>query len=233
MRIQHRPSVSQIDPRNAQGLRHIFNITSEKTNPDQIDLAMVQPVVDMNMQGYARLPDSRNMLEGYISTEANDVASIHPRLISYVSAAVPGSGELVYDANHNLLVFALDWFLWITNADHATTSALWHWVSLEMYVPGHLNPVSIWRVKFPRHTNARDYYYMSTESEVTQGGPGTRSTPAFILPAGCWLEVRLQTGDVNFSPEPAHVHLTYLGLSVQVKGLQVPQGAPIPQLAFN
>lgn len=233
MKAQQRSKISQIDPRNQQGLRHIFNLTTTQVNPDQVDMTMVQPVVDMNMCGYAKLPDQRNMMEGYVSENINDVNSQTHELISYVSRRdLINPGELVYAANHNLLVFALDFFLYPTNADHFTTSALWHFIAIEMYVPDHLDPITIWRCKWTRHANNRDYYYLPPELDINQGGPGLRQCPAFIVPAGCWVNFRVQSADVAFAPEPTTTHLTYLGLSVHVKGLQVPQGAPIPQLNF-
>jgi hypothetical protein len=101
-----------IDPQGKHGMEHLLGINSAQINPDYVNLSTVQPVVDMSMQGHARIydPDNERYNIQTVSLGGGAAGVVAEWIISHGNHQAAGNDDLVYDINHTLRIIAL-WYM--------------------------------------------------------------------------------------------------------------------------
>jgi hypothetical protein len=215
MMLHDKDKRSAVDPRNMRGLEYILGIKETQSNPDEVDLSDVKPVIDMNMEGYARLNDYDRLLECYTSVPVSVAGQqTHTWRCLSVQTPVGLDPQIVVPVSYNFYFWGIKVFLMTDNAGAAAMNGTWQTLEFEMITPlGH---------------NVTKYYStMKMDSGILHYAPGhydalplTREN-LYLIPAGCALQFTWwrQFGG-NF---PANTTVSY-----SMCGQAVPPGAPIP-----
>jgi len=206
---------TKIDPQGAHGLEHLLGINTEQSNPDEVDLSFVQPVVDMQMGGYARLDDIGNIRFGGRTISIAGIAGVIPSWIRYGNAAT--AGDLVYDIGHHLVMFGLGWHVTFDAAGIAAFATANFFLHVRLYDSGGNYIHAHWQEV---NTTTDQLIYASS---VGSNGFAANALRIPVIPAGFWVDLLIQTQTgINF---PANTEL-----GIRAMGLQVPVGAPLPMV---
>lgn len=209
-------SLSNIHPENQKGLRHIFDINDMQTNPENIDMGTIQPVVDMQFMGFAKLNDYTYLLEAIeTGDDLNGLQTKTYRLLSY-SNPWGADNQITVPPNHNFLLWGIKVHLYLSAAGAAALAGDTVTFEINMHCPtGAVAQLVKYRGDFPISAAVRHYAPGYLNSEVL-----TTKNHLQVIPADCFLNFTVwnQTG-ANF---PLLSNIYY-----QLCGQAFPVGAPV------
>lgn len=217
VRLQSRNLRSSVDPRNMRGLPYVLGVKGVQSNPDEVDLATTQPVIDMNMEGFARLNDYDRLLSCQSVALLTPLVGLQTKTVRILSVqnAVGADAQILVPVGYNFLVWGAKAY-YILNAAGAAALA-GEYVSLEIEMITPLN-VNITKYHGTGHVSASCEQYHPGHYEYS---PLTRENLC-VVPAGCalTLTVWIQDGALTF---PAASYLRWA-----MVGQAMPEGAPMP-----
>lgn len=205
--------LTRINPRNQGGLRYLFDIADPQSNPEFVDMGAIQPVIDTNFNGFAKLND-------YTKTESceqlsDSIAGVQTktwRILSYGNASGADT-QVVVPVGHNYVVWGIKQHIYFDAAGATAFSG--KYISSELLMTG---PDGVQTTSWhgTGHVSSGCLLYAPGHYEFSQL---TRENVR-ILPAGSILELVwwVQDGS-NF---PANTVVRYA-----LAGQAVPEGAPL------
>lgn len=203
-----------INPGNQQGLRYLFDIADPQSNPDQIDMTSIQPVIDMSFMGYARLHDYGRLLSA--EAELLSVAGIQTKtydILSYGNKTTADVQIEVPVGNH-FVVWGTKLHIYFNAAGAAAYNTKCISGQVNMICPDG-SKLCKWHAT--GHVSSSCLLYGPGHYEFAEL---TRNN-LYIVPAGCKLQVVWWSQDgTKF---PAGTTTEY-----RITGQYIPCGAPIP-----
>lgn len=221
---------SMIDPRNNQGLRHIFNLNDPQTNPEAVDMNSVQPVTNMNFEGYAKWPDDDNYKEANVtirSTSDQDptiaVDVINPGLTAMVAGGIPyGHNVSCYVYNHSIIV---------TVGDPLTLAVSMNGNSCKFESRVNNGLLNYYVDSF-RLTHGENFCKINVPVGCYDKAGAVLPLTPVILHGSEILRITCNIDIFNSGGFPA-LTLEGLAATYRAQALLIPYGAPIPQLNFH
>lgn len=235
-----------LDPQGRHGLEHVLGINGIMRNPDHVDLSTINPVIDMGMQGHARLNDPINIKPALIQKSLlAAAANMTGFVVSYGNANNPLMDDLVINVGYNLRIITLSYTLKIpdpTGVLYGRTVRLYLAIS-----NGAITTMPFWQATHQIQSKANsirpsfefnypgDWSYANEldaaeENVLTNrfslGSINQIRTP--IIPAGWTMKYLLYPNCLPV-PDTGYFDLP-IGTTVVIYiiGQQTPIGAPIP-----
>jgi hypothetical protein len=235
-----------IDPQGKHGMEHLLGINSAQINPDYVNLSTVQPVVDMAMQGHARIydPDNERYNIQTVSLGGGAAGVVSEWIISHGNHQSAGNDDLVYDINHTLRIIAI-WYMVHINDNALPLDGRSYRIDLQFERGSMGEYVPFWTAQHgitsvPNRPNSQYYHFpgdwfyeqnsVTTDNDyiyVHRWGSGNH-IPCPIVPP-TW-GVKIQASVCSPNPPDAAVWTFPANSFVYIRILaqQVPHGAPIP-----
>lgn len=215
MMLHNRDKRSAVDPRNQRGLEYILGINEPQVNPDEVDLSDIKPVIDMNMEGYARLNDYNNLI-GCTQAGGVSVAGLQTRTwrVLSVQNAVGADQQILVPVGMNFVSWGIKVYLQTDAAGAAVLAGKYISLEFEMITPLGYN---VTKYHGTGHCSASVELYAPGHFEFT---PMDR-TQICIVPAGCAMQFTWWVQDGTNFPANTDVYYNWVGQAV-------PEGAPIP-----
>lgn len=215
MMLHDKNKRSAVDPRNMRGIEYVLGVKETQTNPDEVDLTDVKPVIDMNMEGYARLNDYDQLLECYtpVAVSISGLSTKTWRCLS-VQNPVGLDPQIVVPVSYNFLSWGIKVYLQTNAAGAAALAGKYISLEFEMFTP------------FGRTITK---YHGTTQcvAGVQLYAPGhywlhglTRENIC-LIPAGCAMQFTWWLQDGTNFPANTGVYYSWCGQAF-------PAGAPIP-----
>lgn len=206
--------ITLINPGNQQGLRYLFDIVDPQSNPENIDMSAIQPVIDMNFGGFAKLNDYGNSQN--CQQPSSSIAGVQSktwRILSHGNA-VGADQQVVVPVRHNFFLWGHKLDLYFDAAGAGAFNG--KWITCE---------ILLW---CPDGTELCKYH---ASWQVSTGyqlyAPGGKGAPPLnmadwqVIPYGSYVELVFWVQDgSNF---PANTRVKYM-----LYGIAYPSGAPLP-----
>lgn len=233
-----------IDPQGRHGLEHLLGINGVQSNPDRVNLDTIHPVVDMSMNGYARLNDLSNLHSKIVSkTLAAPAANLIVWLLSYGNAQNPLLDDMVYPVGFNSRVIAINYSMHVPDVGGTLVGRTYRlFICLTIPDTGTVIPFfSATHQIYSNHVGllAKQYSYPSDmiyTEDIPAGTAGNRYArgsdsfiPCPVLSAGMQIKIAvypncLPSPDLTYYDFPANTIV-----NVTIAAQHVPAGAPLPR----
>lgn len=203
-----------INPRNQGGLRYLFDLVDPQSNPERIDMGAIQPVIDMNFSGYAKLNDYDKLED--CEEPSSSIAGVQTktwRILSYGNDDGSGDTQLVVPVGHNFIVWGIKMHIYFNAAGAAAFSG--KYISSEVLA---IMPTGAEVTKWhgTGHVSSGCLLYAPGHYEFA---PLTRNELC-IIPAGTVLNLVWWAQDGSNFPGTTVVRYAIVGQAV-------PEGAPL------
>jgi hypothetical protein len=207
-----------IEGKSSKGLEYIFGIKEMQSYPDNLNLDMVQPVIDLSMGGNALLHDSAKYKCESMSESIAGANNFSFPLISY-NTPVGITTQVVYPINHHFVVWGISILVSFDAAGAAAFNTIDFASCIRLYQPAG-QYVDKWFGEFVGATNVRLYFDGLQKSGSAMNEKITKNH-INVCPAGCRMTIEIFTqAGANF---PANTTF-----NVRTQGQAVPIGAPLP-----
>lgn len=203
-----------INPRGNKGLQSLFDISDPQANPEKIDMGAIQPVIDMQFGGFAKLNNYE--LQESCTELSSSVAGVQTktwRVLSYGNA-VGGDQQIVVPVGHNFHLWGhkMDIFFDAAgagafNGKYISTEFLW-------WTP---DGTELCKYHGTGHVSGGCQLYAPGHYEFGK----LNMSDMQVIPAGTQMDLVwwVQDGS-NF---PANTRVKYC-----LYGVAYPEGAPLP-----
>jgi len=208
---------SLINPRNQQGLRYLFDIADPKSNPERIEMASIQPTIDMSFGGYAKLSDFTQLQsQGLNGVSLNGVQTFTNRILSYGNSTGIDP-QIIIPIGFCAIIWGMKVHVSMSAGDAAANAGKYLQQVIKLIIPtiGVNNDITKWSGAWKIDSNMTLYQPGSLGTETIHRGHLS------VIPPSCGLEITTwwESG-VNF---PASTTLTY-----HIGAQCFPVGAPLP-----
>jgi len=213
--MDSRAKRSAIDPRNQRGLEYTLGIKEPQSNPDEVDLTDVKPVIDMNMQGYARLNDYTKLLECHESM-GDPISGLQTKTWRCLSVqnAVGAEPQILVPVGHNFVSWGIKVYLFTNAAGAAALAGKYISLEFEMITPTGQNVTKYHGVT---QCNAGILLYAPGHYWLHR----LTREHICVVPAGCAMQFTWWLQDGTNFPANTEIFYTWVGQAI-------PEGAPIP-----
>jgi hypothetical protein len=210
---------SNIEMRGNSGLVYLLGVNAQASNPENIDLSTINPVVDMAMGGYAKLHDNTKW-QG-VSGGAIDIGGVQTNqtLLLTPGNSIGANLQIVVPINHHFVVWGCSVQFEFNGGGVAAMAGKRFACGLALY-PSVSYHTKLWRGEFQVNVKTLQYYdgWACSGDSMTEK---ISDNHVKIIPAGCQL--KLDTWVQDGSNFPAGTIINYF-----LVGMAIPTGAPIP-----
>jgi len=207
-------SRSNIELKGNSALTFLLGINSVVSNPAEIDLSTVNPVIDMGMSGYSYLHDSTRYLSLFDGAGLAGLQTKTMRILTQGNA-FGANPQLVYPIGCHFVVFSCTFTMVVDAAGAAAINNKYIIAALEMGLPNTSIVTKKWRGQITGDTACKHYF------DGMQRVEKINRDHLYILPSGSNLSYVIYVDDgTNF---PANTTFEY-----HLTGMAVPVGAPLP-----
>jgi hypothetical protein len=237
---------TNIDPQGGHGLEHLLGINGSKSNPERVNLDTINPVVDMNMNGYGKLNDLPRLRSKVIGKSLPaPAANLLAWVVSYINPQNALGDDMVYPASHNTRIVAINYHIIVPDPLGLLAGRTYR-VDLILYFPdtginvtfyhGTHQIYSVDGAHAAGRTQSRQYAYpgdILTSEEVAAGTTryalgSSGYIPCPVLQSGMAIKFAmypncLASPDASYFDLPVNTAV-YLFVGAQ----HVPCGAPLP-----
>lgn len=206
--------ITLINPGNQQGLRYLFDIADPQSNPENIDMTAIQPVVDMNFGGFAKLHDYTNLLS--CAEPASSIAGVQSKtwtILCYGNATTADQ-QVIVPVGHHFVSFGIKMHIYFNAAGAAAVNG--KYISSEVLMIA------------PSGTEITRYHMtFVAASGCLLYAPGFQNTEVInrqhlcVVPAGSKINVVFWLQDGTNFPAATVVRYALVGQAI-------PVGSPLP-----
>lgn len=206
--------ITLINPGNQQGLRYLFDIVDPQSNPEHIDMNAIQPVIDMNFGGFAKLNDyGRQQSCTEPTSSIAGVQSKTWRILTYGNASGV-TQQVVVPVGHNFHLWGHKLDIYFDAAGAAAFANKWITCEILWWTP---NGTEL--CKYHASWQCANGYQLFAPGG--KGAPPLNQSDMQVIPAGTNVDLVFWSQDgSNF---PANTRVKYC-----LYGIAYPNGAPIP-----
>lgn len=219
--MSENPSRVRINPVNLRGMTYLLGTIGQQSAPDYVDQSAVIPVVDVGMNGYARLNDYSNLLYCR-ENEGVNLAGVQTktvRVISYVINDGSGDEQIVVPNDHNLVIWGWKMYVYTNAAGAAALNQKYMSMEVTMSVPIGGIDIEITKYHGTGHCSTNVLLYAPGHYEFA---PLNRND-LYIIPRTCFVEATVWLQDGTNFPANTSLYYTIVGQPFPV-GMAVPWG---------
>lgn len=221
-------SSSHIDIVPGGGLRHLFKMNEVNSNPDRVSTDIIIPTIDMAMGGNLKINDDTNHKRKYcLYSSTGGERTFTMPILEYGNASA--ASALVYSVGYNFRVLCINGQCYINDDTYRSTYSgrqLFYALNLNLNTVGgggNYIPICNGVVSIGSNNPYLPFSNLGLNSL-------SDSAKNLIVPAGCSLEFGMFTnsrtaGGSSFLFPAAAGDLT---VDIEIGGIQVPCGAPLP-----
>lgn len=212
--LHSRDKRSSCDMGGQRGLAYLLGVNEPQTNPEECAVDTVQPVIDMSMQGYAKLNDYSKFIDCEESGDTIAGAQTKTWAVLSYGNARGATEQIVVPVGYNYLIWGIKQHIYFDGA--GATAFNGKYISSELLMTGP-GGVQVTKWHGTCHVSSSAVLYAPGHYELA---PLTRQN-LYVVPAGCIIDLVWWAQDgSNF---PANTDVIYA-----IMGQAFPQGAPIP-----